>query len=231
MLDSAIEECELADLLFQIGAVQFGEFRLKLHERNPNAPLSPFFFNLRTPENPKSGPLTPEIIVRAACLMRQRIETAHIAPYDDFTMVAGVPNAGDPFAEVFANFFRPALPVLHLVKHEENGVRRIVGVDPNRRGCVPGDGVLLFDDLITEADSKLEAIKVLREQNADVRHVVVLIDRSPANGTNRLAASNVRLHSVFTAAELFRYYFRTDQIENKMFRRSVEYMRTASSAA
>lgn len=231
MLDSAIEERKLADLLFQIGAVQFGEFRLKLHERNPKAPLSPFFFNLRTPENPKPGPLTPEITARAACLMRQRVETAHLAAYDDFTLVAGVPNAGDPFAEVFANLFRPVLPVLHLVKREENGVRHVVGVDPNRRGCVPGDSVLLFDDLITEADSKIEAIRVLRAQSADVQHVVVLIDRSPANGTNRLAATNVRLHSVFTAAELFRYYYLKSAIDQAMYNRAMTYLAAPPPAA
>ncbi len=38
---------ELADALFNIGAIKFGAFRLKLHEKNPTAPLSPIYVNLR----------------------------------------------------------------------------------------------------------------------------------------------------------------------------------------
>lgn len=55
-------EEDLALKLFDIGAVQFGEFKLKLHEKNPDAPLSPIFFNFRTPDNPKPGPLTDEVL-------------------------------------------------------------------------------------------------------------------------------------------------------------------------
>jgi len=31
--------------------------KLKLHEKNPDAPLSPFYINLRDRNNPKPGPL------------------------------------------------------------------------------------------------------------------------------------------------------------------------------
>ena len=32
---------------FRAGAIQFGAFRLKLHEDRPDAPLSPLYINLR----------------------------------------------------------------------------------------------------------------------------------------------------------------------------------------
>jgi len=37
-------------------------FLLKLHEKDPDAPLSPVYFNLRTPGNPKPGLLVPAIV-------------------------------------------------------------------------------------------------------------------------------------------------------------------------
>ncbi len=42
----------LAERLFNEDVIKFGGFKLKLHEKNPEAPLSPIFFNLRTEDNP-----------------------------------------------------------------------------------------------------------------------------------------------------------------------------------
>lgn len=33
----------LCSQLFDIGAIKFGSFKLKLHEKNPEAPLSPIY--------------------------------------------------------------------------------------------------------------------------------------------------------------------------------------------
>ena len=38
---------QVADTLFDLGVIKFGAFRLKLHEKNPDAPLSPIYVNLR----------------------------------------------------------------------------------------------------------------------------------------------------------------------------------------
>lgn len=39
---------KLARALFEAGAVKFGAFRLKSHEKNLNLPLSPIYLELRT---------------------------------------------------------------------------------------------------------------------------------------------------------------------------------------
>ena len=38
---------ELAQDLFEIGAIKFGEFTLKVHQSHPEAPLSPIYIDLR----------------------------------------------------------------------------------------------------------------------------------------------------------------------------------------
>src|SRR3989344_4810594 len=60
-------------------------FKLKLHEKNPLAPLSPFYLNLRTPDNPKPGPLTPEVVdLGAYCMLllarRRKLEYDVVIP-------------------------------------------------------------------------------------------------------------------------------------------------------
>ena len=68
-LDIDVIDIILADELFDLGAIQFGNFKLKLHEKNPNAPLSPIYLNLRTPDNPKPGNLTLKIVAQIGRLM------------------------------------------------------------------------------------------------------------------------------------------------------------------
>ena len=51
----------LAVKLLEIGAIRFGQFKLKLHDIHPEAPLSPIYINLRIL---RSFPRTLDAIVR-----------------------------------------------------------------------------------------------------------------------------------------------------------------------
>jgi len=42
-----IKKEKLALDLFGLGKIKFGAFKLKLHEKNPDAPLSPIYIDLR----------------------------------------------------------------------------------------------------------------------------------------------------------------------------------------
>src|SRR5258708_36712575 len=56
----------------------------------------------------------------------------------------------------------------------------------------PGETVLVLDDVVTHADSKLEAIRVLEGNGLVVRDAAVLLDREQA-GPGRLAAAGLHL--------------------------------------
>ena len=172
-------------------------FKLKLHEKNPEAPLSPFYFNLRTPDNPKPGPLTPEIIkIAASCMQRVQLD-AKLA----FNATVGVPRAGDPFAQALAGF--AGVPCLPMDKYEHGDKRCIAGL----KGRIPVEvqKVLMVDDLVTEGHSKLEAIHILRDAGLEVSDVMVLIDHG-RGGREELEKLGCKLHSVFTAAKLLDLY-------------------------
>ena len=107
-------------------------FILKLHEKS-DAPLSPIFLNLRTPDNPKPGPLTPEIVNLAASCM-QALELEKRLTFD---AIVGVPQAGELFATAFSSTCRET-----MYPSREMGVRRehdcITGVKGNVPPCRSG---------------------------------------------------------------------------------------------
>ncbi len=92
----------LADALFEVGAVKFGDFRIKLHEKHPDAPLSPYFFNLRTPDNPKPGPLGRDQLIQIGSAFFLDLILGRNLPHD---VICGIPNAGDPLARGLTQMF------------------------------------------------------------------------------------------------------------------------------
>jgi uridine monophosphate synthetase len=190
-------------------------FRLKLHEKNPDAPLSPIYLNLRTPDNPKPGPLTPEIVDFAALCMKDVID----ARLDEFDAVAGIPNAGDPFAISFARYtgkFR-----LQLGKFGSGDKRQIATIKtpiPTHVGSV-----LTIDDLVTQADSKIEALTVQRNAGLVATNVLVLVDRDQG-GREELHNVGCELDSVFRIQELLAIYLECGKISHPLYRRIRSYL-------
>lgn len=194
-------------------------FLLKAHETDPDLPLSPFYINLRTPDNPKPGPLTPDIVVLVAKMMRTMTDQRG-AIYD---VVAGIPNAGDPFAESFAAF-APVKPLIRLGKGMDADKRRILGVISGT--VVMGQTAIVVDDLISHANSKFEAIASLESEGLHVRDIVVLIDREQG-GTQELAKEGYILHSVFRISDLLRFYHDEELISPAAFEQAAQYLSPA----
>lgn len=196
--------------LFDIGAVKFRKqspdgkgFRLKLHDRNPDAPLSPIYFNLRDQSNPKPGPLSVNELREAGELMLIAMQENQLG----FDCVAGLPNAGTPLAFEFRRASQSAgrqVSEVTLIKGEAGGKRRIVDVLEKLPEGQQQE-VLIVDDLITEADTKLEGAAVLRENRYTVCCVLVLIDREQG-GATQLEKADLTLYSLFSMTELLRLY-------------------------
>ena len=187
-------ERAVADGIFHVGAVKFGAFKLKLHEKNPDAPLSPIYVTLRKPPD---GPLTDENVEAIGQELYDLVQRKKIL----FDIVSGIPRAGEPFAVVIARL--SGKPLLKLGKKEEGGTRKIDSVVSE--GCRPGQLVLLVDDLITKADTKKEAIAVCEEAGLVVAGLVVLVDREQG-GSDELREDGYSLYAAFPLSELLDYY-------------------------
>jgi orotate phosphoribosyltransferase len=198
------EERQLALDLFP--CFEAGTFLFKHHESDPSAPPSPFRWNLTTPTHPRRpGNLTPDLQSRCGALLF-RYACLNSLGYD---AVAGIPLAGEAFAQAFleAAFEKNEdLICVYLEKEESGGKRRICRAIPNPH-LAPGARLLLIDDLVTRAHSKLEAIKACEEPGYTVPHLLVLIDRSGDPELRpRFMASGRRLHAVWQQEQLLHLY-------------------------
>jgi uridine monophosphate synthetase len=196
-------KAQLGNLLFRLDVIKFGEFRMKLHEDHPDAPLSPIYLDLRTAEHPtKPGPLTAGTMEAIGQLMEDEVRGVV-----DFDHYVGIPAAGEPFADELEKALVnvPTRPTrLRLRKEQlENGKRRIT--EDVEGDFAPGETVLVIDDLITQADSKLEAIAALEAKGLVVRHVLVLVDRMQG-GREQLEERGYKLLAVFTLEGLLCLY-------------------------
>lgn len=194
----------LADRLFEIGCIKFGAFRLKLHETNPNAPLSPIYINLRLLQS------FPEIMKEAVLALSELVKDIK------FDVIAAIPIAATPLGTTLS---------LHL------NIPLITPRPPKTHGLGGGlDGVfeanqtaLLLDDLVTKADSKLEAIKTLKEKGINVKELAVLIDRQQG-GKEELKKYGINLNSVFTLSQLLDYYHKSGKINDELYGRTLTYL-------
>lgn len=195
---------ELALALWRCGAVMDKSrspegkgFRLKLHETKPDASLSPIYLNLRIP--PK-GTLTQEIVDLAAELMFDALTATGVS----FNALAGIPEAGDPFAAMVHHCCEDRTRLLVLRKEQTTGRRQIAGIKGEHRDFF-GKRSVLVDDLITRAHSKIEAIEVMESVGAPVVAIVILVDREQG-GTEELHKGGHKVISVFTISELLDFY-------------------------
>lgn len=191
--------------LFEIGAVQFGKFRLKLHEKNPHAPLSPIYVDLRVIRS------FPSVLRDVGGILGGM--AAKFQP--DF--VADVPTAATPIVGLIAASFNiPMLSPRAGVK--EHGTKK--QIEGTFR---PRASVVLVDDLITHAESKVEAIKILRDHDLIVEHVIVLVDREQGGG-EELRRHGCRLHSAVTLKAILDIYVSEGRISETSRGEVLEYL-------
>jgi len=195
-------------------------FKLVLHDTKPDAPLSPCYLNLRTPDHPTKPGLLTSIIIMNIAHNLYRLSVKNGLAYN---FVAGIPEAGTPIVKAFAHAFYSdkgyQIPVLKLVKKEE-GNREIELV---RKNFHPGQKVLLIDDLITRAGSKFNAIQAIETTGLKVKDVLVLIDQEQG-GKEELKEKGCNLHSVFLFSKLLTLYFEKARIDYDLYQEIVMYL-------
>jgi uridine monophosphate synthetase len=199
------ERTKLALRLLEIGAIRFGEFRLKLHEKNPDAPLSPIYIDLRLIRS------FPDVLDATVSVYRDLIRGLHFDCYAD------VPTAATPIVTLLAH--ETGRPMISpRLDHRTHGLT----------GKVDGQFAalqvaLLVDDIITTAESKLEAIDVLLGNGLRVQDVVVLVDREQG-GVQELESRGYRCHAGFTLRELLTLYLHSGRIDRAHHDKTISYL-------
>ncbi len=171
-------------------------FRLKIHDKNPGAPLSPFYIDLRLLQSDLDAK-------RSAVGLFDELLTFGT------DLLGAIPEA--------------IVPVVSSLS-DENLIPMITPRQPKSHGSgatidgiyKPNDHVVLFDDVITGADSKIEAAKTLRNSGLVVQHVMVLADREQG-GRQALAENGLTLHAAVTVTELLDHYRSSGMMSDEVY--------------
>ena len=162
--------------LWELGAVRVNVKKpFKLASGN----YSPIYINCR---RLISSPAFVDLFTAATRIV---CETSKV----EFGVIAGGETAGIPFAAFAGRAFgKPMIYVRKEVK--SHGIAsRIEG------SLTPGARVLLVEDLITDAGSKLGFIEAIRQAGATVKDVIVVFDRLQG-GQRALRKDGVTLHAL-----------------------------------
>jgi uridine monophosphate synthetase len=195
-----------ADGLIEAGAVRFGAFRLKMHETQPDAPLSPIYVNLRMLRS------YPDALDAAVEALAEVIERDGVR----CDRYADIPMAATPLVAVLTHLTR--VPMITPRGPKTHGLAGTID-----GSFTEGDTALLIDDLVTHADSKLEAAEVLEANGLVVRDIAVLVDREQG-GATQLAAAGYALHAATRLTQLLTYFNRTGRLDDRRYAEVAAYL-------
>ena len=163
--------------LHDIGAVQFGRFRLHSGKE------SRIYIDLRL------------LVSFPAALRQATAAYAGVLATLDYDLLAATPLAGLPIGTALC---------LHLDKPliYPRKTAKSYGTGKNIEGRWSiGQTVVVIDDLITSGDSVLETVASVKAAGLHVRDAVVLIDREQG-GREMLLAQGYRVHPVMSLRQM-----------------------------
>ena len=200
----------LAKALWDLGAVQFGDFtlgRTTLH--------SPVYVNLRLlSSNPRALQRAGRVIHEEVQTL-QRMRNPRVQP---FQRVSGIPFGGLHLALAYSLASKVPLVYIHPAK-ERNGSRAFVEGKYER-----GETVLLVDDLITSGGAVIETAAFLEaEAGLLVKDVVVLLDRQEG-AEERLRQHGYNLISILGLETMLNYLMASGRIDEHWYRMSIDYV-------
>ncbi len=208
--EPSLDNLWLAQTLYDIGAVQFGEFTV-----SQSAAKSPVFIN---PKKLISNPMALRV---AAKLIDQEVQLAQslrkprIQPFE---VVAGIPVGGLLLAVAYS--LESSIPCIYpRLSQQGTGARGIEGEFQK------GNRALLIDDLITTGGSTIQTARFLAEHDVVVKDVIVLIDREQG-ATEQLKHYGYNLISILKLEVMLNHYHAQDLISEEMYERCMQYVRT-----
>jgi orotate phosphoribosyltransferase len=206
--EQSLDNLWLAQTLFDLGGVQFGNFAV-----SESAISSPVFLN------PKVLISNPTALRVASKLMQQEIDLAQSlrrVRVHPFSVVAGVPVGGLLLATAYS--LETNIPLIYARVHSEGtGDRGIEG------RVSEGDTALIIDDLITGGSSVLETASLLEENGLKVKDVIVLIDREHG-AAERLRRHGYNLISILKLDVMLTHYMSKGLISEETYRLCAEYL-------
>jgi len=198
----------LARALFDVGGIQFGDFTL-----GRTAVNSPVYINPRLLISEPAILRQVAKVLERELLAGQNRRRPRVSP---FSLVAGVPFGGLHLATAFVLI--SDTPMIY-VRPSGAGAR-----EAHIEGrFVPGQTVLVIDDLVTGGGSLLETIGRLEAAGLVVSDAVALVDREEG-GAERLHQHGYNLISILRLRTMLNYYESEGLIDRHWYEQSMRYL-------
>lgn len=185
--------------LYDIGAVQFGKFRLASGQKTN------IYIDLRVLVS------FPSVLRDVASLYHAYLKRNKI----DFDLLTAPPMAGLPIGTALSlEMNRPLIYPRKTAKTYGMG-KGIEGV------WRIGQSVLVIDDVITSGGSIIETISAVKTVGLRVTDALVLIDREQG-GKEILASEGYHMHAVMTLKYLLSVLYDNHQIDVKQYDKAIK---------
>ena len=196
---------KVANALYLSGCLKFGSFKIK------SGATSPYYIDLA---RVLSAPQQLCIIAEVAAEKITQIMAA-----DRIDKLASIELKGALIVPSIA--CKLNLPCVIVRKEEKAyGVTgRIAGAD-----VAKGDSILFFDDVISEGLSKVEGIKPLQELGANVKHLLVVVNREHG-GKEKLEKLGYQVHALAKISEIVDSLYRNKHISKEQADEVLNYVK------
>ncbi len=196
---------KVANALFESGCIKFGSFKIK------SGAMSPYYIDMaRLLSKPRQ-------LCAIAEVAAERIN--EITATDQVTKLASIELKGALIVPSIS--CKVDLPCVIVRKESKAyGVTgRIAGAD-----VVKGDKVLFFDDVVSEGLSKIEGTKPLLELGAEVKHIMVVVNREQG-GKETLEKAGYKVHALAKVSEVVTSLQKTGKISMDQAKTVLDYIR------
>jgi uridine monophosphate synthetase len=195
----------VANALYLSGCLKFGSFKIK------SGATSPYYIDLARVLS------APEQLCTIAEVAAQKI--TQIMATDKINKLASIELKGALIVPSIS--CKLNLPCVIVRKEEKAyGVTgRIAGAD-----VAKGDNILFFDDVISEGLSKVEGIKPLQELGANVKHMLVVVNREHG-GKEKLEKLGYQVHALAKISEIVDSLYREKHISEAQAEKVLDYVK------
>jgi orotate phosphoribosyltransferase len=199
------DENKVANALFESGCVKFGTFKIK------SGAISPYYIDMaRLLSNPKQLCTIVDIAAK---------KIGKIMVTDKIDKLASIELKGALIVPSIA--CKLDLPCVIVRKEDKAyGVTgRIAGAD-----VAVGDNILFFDDVVSEGLSKIEGVKPLKELGANVKHLMVVVNREQG-GKEKLESAGFQVHALTKISQVVSELEKTGKISSQQAKTVLDYIK------
>lgn len=183
---------ELVINLYEIGAIQFGDFELK------SGIKSPIYIDLRRIIS------YPPLLKTLCLLMAEKV------PSDSYDVICGVPYAALPLATALSLHQNKPM-IMYRAQVKEHGLKkRFEGIYNLNEHC------LIIEDVITTGNSIMDTIHAAEKEGLFVNDIVVVVDRQQG-GVLHVQNKGYTIHTLFTLSDILLILRNAQSIDGRIF--------------